>query len=63
MIVRVVCGVLAAAIILGVVAHPPANFTQGMGMLFPVAMLLGFAIRGGPRKRFGQKPPEKVPPP
>jgi hypothetical protein len=38
------------------VAHPPANLTQGLGMLLPGAFLLNFAIRGTgrsiiPRKR------------
>lgn len=60
--VRVVCGLLAAAIVLGVIARPPPNFAQGIGMLLPVAMLLGFAIRGGRRPRFGEKRSDKVPP-
>ena len=63
MIVRVVCATLAAAIILGVVARPPANFTQGMGALLPVALLLGYAIRGSGRSRLRARRSDKVPPP
>jgi len=56
LVIRVVCEVLFAALVLGVVAHPPANLTQGLGMLLPGAFLLNFAIRGTgrsiiPRKR------------
>lgn len=61
--VRAVCGLLATAIVLGVVARPPANFTQGMGMLLPVAMLLGYAIRGGRGLRIPRRRTDKVPPP
>lgn len=56
LILRCVCGLLFAALVLGVVAHPPANLTQGLGMLLPGAFLLGIALRGPrrsivPRKR------------
>lgn len=56
LVIRVVCGVLFAALVLGMVAHPPANLTQGLGMLLPGAFLLNFALRGTrrsiiPRKR------------
>ncbi len=56
LIIRCVCGLLFAALVLGAVARPPANFTQGMGMLLPGAFLLGVALRGPrrsivPRKR------------
>jgi len=48
--------VLFTALVLGVVAHPPSNLTQGLGMLLPGAFLLNFALRGTgrslvPRKR------------
>jgi hypothetical protein len=56
LVIRLVCGVLFAALVLGMVAHPPANLTQGLGMLLPGVFLLNFAIRGTgrsviPRKR------------
>jgi hypothetical protein len=56
LLIRLVCGVLFTALVLGVVAHPPANLTQGLGMLLPGAFLLNFALRGTrrslvPRKR------------
>jgi hypothetical protein len=49
LVIRVVCGLLFAALVLGVVAHPPANLTQGLGMLLPAGFLLGYAIKG-PRR-------------
>lgn len=49
LVIRLVCGVLFAALVLGMVAHPPANLTQGLGMLLPGAFLLNFALRG-PRR-------------
>ncbi len=49
LIIRLVCGVLFAALVLGMVAHPPANLTQGLGMLLPGVFLLNFALRG-PRR-------------
>ena len=56
LILRAVCGLLFVALVLGVVARPPANLTQGLGMLLPGALLLGVAIKGPrrsivPRKR------------
>ncbi|MBN1209526.1 MAG: hypothetical protein JXB05_32040 [Myxococcaceae bacterium] len=56
LVIRVVCGLLFAALVLGMVAHPPDNLTQGLGMLLPAGFLLGFAIKGPrrsivPRKR------------
>jgi hypothetical protein len=56
---------LFAALVLGMVAHPPANLTQGLGMLLPGAFLLNFAIRGTgrsviPRKR-GPAAPTSTP--
>ncbi|WP_224248417.1 hypothetical protein [Hyalangium gracile] len=55
LIIRVVCGVLFAALVLGVVAHPPANLTQGLGMLLPGAFLLNFALRGPRRSLIPKK--------
>jgi hypothetical protein len=49
LLIRLVCGVLFAAMALGAVVHPPDNLTQGLGMLLPGAMLLNYAIRG-PRR-------------
>jgi len=49
LILRVVCGLLFAALVLGMVVHPPPNLTQGLGMLLPGAFLLGIALRG-PRR-------------
>ncbi|WP_224372061.1 hypothetical protein [Hyalangium versicolor] len=56
LVIRLVCGVLFAALVLGMVAHPPDNLTQGLGMLLPGVFLLHFALRGPrrsliPRKR------------
>ncbi len=55
-VVRVVCGLLAAAMLVGVVAKPPATSGQLLGALMPVGMLLAVALRGNrksilPRKR------------
>jgi hypothetical protein len=49
LILRLVCGLLFAALVLGAVVRPPANFSQGLGMLLPAAFLLGVALRG-PRR-------------
>lgn len=62
-LIRLVCGLLFIALVLGVVAHPPANLTQGLGMLLPGAFLLNFALRGTrrsqlPRKRAPAPPAE-----
>jgi hypothetical protein len=61
LLLRCVCGLLFAALVLGVVAHPPANLTQGLGMLLPGAFLLSIALRGPrrsivPRKRDPSQP-------
>jgi hypothetical protein len=63
-----VCGVLFLALVLGVVAHPPANLSQGLGMLLPGAFLLNFALRGTrrsllPRKRAPATPAASTEPP
>lgn len=68
LIIRIVCGVLFTALVLGVVARPPANLTQGLGMLLPGAFLLNFAIRGTgrsiiPRKRNPSPAPTSPEPP
>lgn len=68
LIIRLVCGVLFAALMLGMVAHPPANLTQGLGMLLPGGFLLGIAIRGTgrsviPRKRGPAAPTSTTEPP
>ncbi len=69
LIIRLVCGLLFAALVLGVVAHPPDNFTQGMGMLLPGAFLLHYTLRGPRRsvlpkkKRASESPPKPAEPP
>jgi hypothetical protein len=55
LVIRIVCGLLFAALVLGMVAHPPANFTQGMGMLLPGAFLLGIALKGPRRSMIPRK--------
>lgn len=62
LLVRVVCGVLFAAMALGAVVHPPENLNQGLGMLFPAAMLLNYAIKG-PRRTLTPKRPAPSPAP
>jgi hypothetical protein len=54
-IIRLVCGLLFAALVLGMLAHPPANLTQGLGMLLPGAFLLNFALRGPRRSLLRRK--------
>jgi hypothetical protein len=49
LLIRLVCGLLFVALVLGALAHPPANLTQGLGMLLPGGMLLSYAIKG-PRR-------------
>ena len=55
LIIRLVCGLLFVALVLGVVARPPANFAQGLGMLLPGVFLLNFALRGARRSRLPRK--------
>lgn len=68
LLIRGVCGLLFAALVLGMVARPPDNFTQGLGMLLPGAFLLAIALKGPrrsivPRKRgSGTAPPPPEPP-
>ena len=62
LVVRVVCGVLFAAMALGAVVHPPENLNQGLGMLFPAAMLLNYAVKG-PRRALAPKKPAPSPAP
>ena len=62
LIVRVVCGVLFAAMALGAVVHPPEDLNQGIGMLLPAAMLLNYAIKG-PRRAVVPKKPAPAPAP
>ncbi len=62
-IVRLVCGLLFVALVAGVLAHPPQNLTQSLGMLLPAGGLLSVALRGTrrsviPRKRVPPAPSE-----
>lgn len=62
LLIRLVCGLLVAAIVLGAVVHPPNNLTEGLGMLVPAGMLLSVALRGTRRsiipKRRAAPPPD-----
>lgn len=60
LLVRIVSGVVAAAILLAVVAHPPENATQALGAVLPALMLLAVAVRGTRRSAISRK---KSPPP
>ncbi len=60
---RLVCGVLFAAMALGALAHPPKDLTQGLGMLLPLSMLLGYALKGPPRRSLIPKRKAAPPPP
>ncbi|WP_434379938.1 hypothetical protein [Melittangium boletus] len=59
LLIRLVCGLLFLALVLGAVAHPPQDMSQGLGMLLPGGMLLGYAVRG-PRRSL--LPKRKSPP-
>ena len=61
-LVRLVCALLFTAMALGAVVHPPANLTQGLGMLLPATMLLNYAIKG-PRRSMVAKKPAPAPAP
>ncbi|MET0401619.1 MAG: hypothetical protein ABW123_04410 [Cystobacter sp.] len=67
LLIRLVCGLLFAAMVLGAVAHPPADLTQGLGMLLPGSMLLGYALKGQRRslipRRKAAPPPSSMPSP
>jgi hypothetical protein len=68
LLLRLVCGLLFTALVLGMVAHPPTNFSQGLGMLLPGAFLLGVALRGPrrsviPKKRGPAAPASAAEPP
>lgn len=66
LIIRLVCGLLFSAMVLGAVVRPPDNLTQGLGMLLPASMLLGVALKGPrrsiipPKKRAPTPAPEPV---
>jgi hypothetical protein len=55
LLIRLVCGVLFAALALGAIVRPPDNLSQGLGMLLPGAMLLNFAIKGTGRSVIPKK--------
>ncbi|KFE62722.1 hypothetical protein [Hyalangium minutum] len=68
LVLRLVCGLLFAALVLGMVVHPPTNFSQGLGMLLPGAFLLSVALKGPrrslvPKKRGPATPPSAAEPP
>ena len=48
-VLRLVCGLLFAILVLGAIVKPPDNVTQGLGLLLPATMLLGVALKG-PRR-------------
>lgn len=63
-VIRLVCGLLFAALVAGLLARPPENLTQGLGMLLPAGGLLSVAIRGTgrsiiPKKRVPPAPPSE----
>jgi hypothetical protein len=65
-VIRLVCGLLFTALVAGVLAHPPENLTQGLGMLLPAGGLLSVALRGTgrsiiPRKRVPPAPASESP--
>ncbi|PTL77215.1 hypothetical protein [Vitiosangium sp. GDMCC 1.1324] len=62
LVIRLVCGLLFTAMALGAVVHPPADLTQGIGMLLPAGMLLNYAIRG-PRRALVPKKRTPAPAP
>ncbi len=56
LLIRLICGLLFAAMALGALVHPPDNLTQGLGMLLPAGMLLNYAIKGPRRSTIPKKP-------
>lgn len=63
LLLRLVCGLLFAAMALGALARPPHTLTEGLGMLLPAGMLLNVAIKGPrrsliPKRRASAPPPE-----
>ncbi|RYZ35246.1 MAG: hypothetical protein EOO71_36210 [Myxococcaceae bacterium] len=60
-ILRLVCGLLFAGMVLGVVTHPPKDLTQGLGMMLPATMLLGVALKG-PKGRSRLPTKRRAPP-
>ncbi len=63
LLLRLICGVLFLALVLGAVVRPPDNLTQGLGMMLPAAMLLGGAIKGPRRNIIPKKRSAPVVPP
>lgn len=49
LLLRLICGVLFLALVLGALVRPPDNLTQGLGMMLPAVMLLSVALKG-PRR-------------
>lgn len=54
-VVRIVCAVLSAAILLGLVVRPPQNTSQAFGAVLPALMLVAVAIRGTRRSILPRK--------
>lgn len=63
LVIRLVCGLLFSALVLGAVVRPPDNLTQGLGMLLPAAMLLSVALKGPRRSIIPKKKRAPVPMP
>lgn len=61
-LLRLVCGLLFSALVLGAVVRPPENLTQGLGMLLPASMLLGVALKGTRRNLIPKKKAAPVSP-
>ena len=61
LIIRLICGLLFSAIVLGAVVRPPDNLTQGLGMLLPAAMLLSVALKGPRRSVIPKRKREPIP--
>lgn len=61
LVIRLVCGLLFSALVLGAVVHPPDNISQGIGMMLPGAMLLSVALKGPRRSVIPKKKREPAP--